>query len=507
MVWNYSRSLLEKQAKINFEADNGAIFNNINTRLNRDVNILYGFKGLFSASKSVERNEFLAYAESLNLAEQYPGVFSLSYVELVGKKELADWTKTIKNDDSIVAGGYPNFKIFPEQDREKYAVVKYVYPEKENASTLGFDCFSDAARKLAMDYATKNYAPAMTSQVTLVANSRPAFIVFLPVYKKNIVNGQLTKDDQSELLGFVTVSLEVERFFNSALSQFLASEIINQAVWDFNVQDVSGVSNTTNHPAFYDLNPNLFESLSQMDNFNNIILFNIAGRNWSYNFIASTDYGLSSLERKLPWMLLVGGAILSWLLLANFFSIFNSRRRAIKIAEQMAINYKESENKFRAISQAAKDAIVVMDENSKVVFWNEAAVKMFGYKSDEIIGKEFHDFITTKTEHRKKENLIHFGKTGESAVLNKSLEMPVKDKVGKIFTVELTVAKTKIDNRWHAVGIMRDVSERKKQDDILRTRTEELERLNKNMVGREIKMRELKAEISKIKATKKVKKI
>ncbi|MEI6378846.1 MAG: PAS domain S-box protein [Candidatus Falkowbacteria bacterium] len=164
---------------------------------------------------------------------------------------------------------------------------------------------------------------------------------------------------------------------------------------------------------------------------------------------------------------------------------------------------KQSESKFRGFVESTKDAVVIMNSKSQVVLWNKAAEAMFGYNEKEVMGKEFHPLIVARKEHKNTKNLLNFGKTGESTVLGKNIELPVKHKDGHEFMVELSVSRTMIGKEWYAIGVMRDITDRKKNEDALRKADEEIksalaeaERLNRLTVNREIKMIELKNQLA-----------
>ncbi len=59
-----------------------------------------------------------------------------------------------------------------------------------------------------------------------------------------------------------------------------------------------------------------------------------------------------------------------------------------KLSEQ---EQQESEQKISAMSQAVKDALVMIDSKGRVAFWNQAAENLFGYRSEEALGHDFHD--------------------------------------------------------------------------------------------------------------------
>ena len=160
---------------------------------------------------------------------------------------------------------------------------------------------------------------------------------------------------------------------------------------------------------------------------------------------------------------------------------------------------RESEQKFRAVVDAALDAIIMTDETDRIVLWNKAAETLFGYPQEEIIGKELHSLIPVLAEHKtKKERLVHFQKTGESDVLGKTLELPVATKAGKTVDIELTIGRVQLHNAWYAIGIIRDITKRKEIEHALKGKMAELERMNALMVGRELKMIEMKKEIDEL---------
>lgn len=129
----------------------------------------------------------------------------------------------------------------------------------------------------------------------------------------------------------------------------------------------------------------------------------------------------------------------------------------------------ESEEKFKAIARSANDAIILIDDNGNVNFWNNAAENIFGYSSKEILGKNLHKLLTTEKyllEHNK--HFLHFTKTGKGNAIDKTLELPAVTKSGKIIEVELSISGVKIRDKWHAVGIVKDITERKSIRDKLK---------------------------------------
>ncbi len=53
----------------------------------------------------------------------------------------------------------------------------------------------------------------------------------------------------------------------------------------------------------------------------------------------------------------------------------------------------EGVEKFRSISAAAQDALIMMDSNEFISFWNEAAERILSYQKQEVIGKELYQIV------------------------------------------------------------------------------------------------------------------
>lgn len=123
-----------------------------------------------------------------------------------------------------------------------------------------------------------------------------------------------------------------------------------------------------------------------------------------------------------------------------------------------------SENRYRAIASAAQDAIILMDDHGRIVYWNPAAERIFGYTEKEALGRDLHDLVMpTRFALEMKKGMARFWGDGSGDVIGKVLEMTALRKGGSEFPVELTVSSLRQDEGWWAVGIVRDISEREQE--------------------------------------------
>jgi len=147
--------------------------------------------------------------------------------------------------------------------------------------------------------------------------------------------------------------------------------------------------------------------------------------------------------------------------------------RDITVVKKSEMLLKESEEKFRIISSAAYDAIIMMDNDGNINYWNKAAEKMFGYNSKEVIGKNLHMVLTPEDFYTaSKEGFEKFRNTGKGAAVGRTIELPALRKDGTEIMVDLSLSSVKIKGKWNAIGIVRDITKRKEIEKEIQLRDE-----------------------------------
>jgi len=151
---------------------------------------------------------------------------------------------------------------------------------------------------------------------------------------------------------------------------------------------------------------------------------------------------------------------------------------------------------FGAILNSIADPVFVKDNNFQFIYVNDSLCKMLGIERENIIGK-------TLGESLPQDQMKHFLEIDkmviDSGQVNIS-EEPLTGKEGKILTI-ITKKTRYIDEKGNKfiVGIMHDDTKRKVAEETIKNKIIELENVNKLMVGRELKMVELKKEIEALK--------
>jgi diguanylate cyclase (GGDEF)-like protein/PAS domain S-box-containing protein len=123
---------------------------------------------------------------------------------------------------------------------------------------------------------------------------------------------------------------------------------------------------------------------------------------------------------------------------------------------------RESEERMYKLAEMAVDAMIMVNDNETVTFCNAAAERMFGCPAAEITGRNFHRlFIPEQLRTTSKQGFERFKVRGTGPMIGKRTEVTALRKDGTEFPLELSVSALKIKGKWNAIGIMRDVTERK----------------------------------------------
>ena len=123
----------------------------------------------------------------------------------------------------------------------------------------------------------------------------------------------------------------------------------------------------------------------------------------------------------------------------------------------------ESNERFRSLSSTATDAIILIDHNAHVAYWNPAAEKMFGYTKEEIMGRPMHPALMPARYHEAFHGCFQRIQTqAHTPSVGRTIEVHAHRKDGTEFPIEISFSTMQNKGLWWAGGIVRDVSERKR---------------------------------------------
>ena len=130
---------------------------------------------------------------------------------------------------------------------------------------------------------------------------------------------------------------------------------------------------------------------------------------------------------------------------------------------------RRSEARKAAVLDTALDAIVSVDQQGRVIEWNPAAERIFGYSRELAMGREMAELIVPASNHElHRKGFTRFLQTGRGRMMGHRVEVTAMRANGAEFPVELTVTRIPGDGPAVFTSFIRDITERRRTEEALR---------------------------------------
>src|SRR5687767_9050069 len=123
------------------------------------------------------------------------------------------------------------------------------------------------------------------------------------------------------------------------------------------------------------------------------------------------------------------------------------------------------EDRLRAVLDAALDAVIGMDADDVITYWNPRAAAIFGWTQEEALGRRLRDLIIPeryRDAHAR--GLAHFLATGEGPVLDRRIELSGLRRDRTEFPVELSITALKEGDTYTFSAFVADLTPRKQAE-------------------------------------------
>ncbi len=205
VTWSVMERKEQEKFQLVFESKAELLRQKIDERMSDHGRVLLGAKGLFEASKSVERGEWRAYVNMLSIGE-HPGALGYGFVHYVRGEEIPAFLKATRDDEA------PKFEIKKLSQENQHFIIEYLEPLAPNATAVGLDLSFETNRREAAWAAALSGKTTLSRQIRLVQGdgSIPGFLIFCPLYKKNLPLS--TEEERRQaLFGWVYSPLRIDR--------------------------------------------------------------------------------------------------------------------------------------------------------------------------------------------------------------------------------------------------------------------------------------------------------
>ncbi len=442
----------------------------ISNRLHAQALLLRTGCALFEATDTVTRHQWKMFNDHAKIEKNLPGMLGLGFSMIVPANHRQQHIQLIRGE------GFPEYAIRPPGDRAVYTAIIYLEPfSGRNLRAFGFDMFSDPTRRKAMEISRDSDVVMLSGKVVLVQETnkdvQPGTLMYVPVYRKGMPVTTVSQR-RAAIRGWVYSPFRMDDMMQGIFGQ-----------WDLDIEERIRLQiydkGDASDSLLYDSRKNDVLNHAGSPSFTVLLPIEFNGKTWSLLFTKSIVQ--SNLYSK-ALVILVGGVAISLLLFALSLSLSNTRLRAQRIAEQLVLERKESEERFKLLLNSTTEGIYGLDMQGRCTFTNTACIQLLGYNDPrQIIGQHMHALI-----HHSHEDGNHFA--GMECRIHKSFltgERVHSDHEvfwradGSCFPVEYwsnpVIINEKIEG---SLVTFFDISERKLAENIIREARFEAERAN-----------------------------
>jgi PAS domain S-box-containing protein len=128
---------------------------------------------------------------------------------------------------------------------------------------------------------------------------------------------------------------------------------------------------------------------------------------------------------------------------------------------------------LQSLIDTTQDAVLSIDRQGRVVLFNPAAERIFGYPRNEVIGQKVNMLMAEPYTTEHDEYIARYERTGEARAIGRIRTVTARRKDGELFPIELSVTEISLDQDVHYAAFIRDISEKAR----LQTQLVENERL------------------------------
>ncbi len=321
--------------------------------------VLRGARGLYVASRRVERREFHDYVSSMDLETRYPGIQGVGFAEVIRPGEMARHVASVRRE------GFPDYTPHPPGERPLRTSIVFIEPfSGRNLRAFGYDMYSEPVRRAAMERARDLDQSVMSGKVTLVQETgqevQPGFLMYLPVYRSSRPHVTVA-ERRANISGWVYAPFRM----NDLMRGILGEQVRNI---DLDIYDGREMSAET---LLYDserhAGRSLFEYTTQIE---------MMGHEWTV-----TLHSLPAFEANIDTarinVIRAGGLFISLLLSLVVWQLASGRARALRVAQEITSELRSSEKQLKEAQRMAHLGSWEVDIASNRLTWSDEIYRIF----------------------------------------------------------------------------------------------------------------------------------
>jgi len=365
--------------------------NELTRRMSKFVYGLNGARGVFVASKSVELDEFRAYARSRDLPLEFAGAMGQGFIQRVRREDVGAFQESVRAD------GAPGFTVRSSGDAAELYVIKFIEPQAPNLAALGLDIGSEPVRREAAERAMRTGKPALTGRIDLVQDdqSRHGMLYLVPVFREGRVP-ETQEERERTCMGWTYMPITAEGALEG-IGEASDGEV------DLSVYDGEGVS----AGALLFRRGGEAEEAAEEAGGSTLLRVRskvmIGGREWILAMRPAASFSART-GSALPAAVGAMGGVLTLLLAAMVWNLGTSKGRAVEMARLITADLSRAMEASQTARLAAESALremaslragldqhsilSVTDRSGRIIDANVGFCEISGFTREELLGKD-----------------------------------------------------------------------------------------------------------------------
>jgi PAS domain S-box-containing protein len=461
------RNLEKQNTQTAFERFAQERFDGLEERIALSLHDVVSLGAFLDFSPPANRDGFARFATSL--MEENRAIQALEWAPKVSKNLRQSY------EDAARRSGLASFqfterrsdgKLVRAEERQDYYPVFFVDPLKGNEGAVGFDLFSNAARREAINHSADTGKLRATSRIVLVQETGDQYgiLVFRPVYRGG-AHPSSENERRETLIGCALGVIRVGDIVEKTGQARAAAGSLGLVIFDLDAPPTEQLL----YPKSAGFDP--FSKLPGA--FRATRTISVTGRSWQA--VAYPLPGSFAVTHWSSWSALAAGLLLTGLW-AAFLQLILNRRSAIEqtVTERTAALHtaleklasakselEESESRYRKLVDLSPDAIIV-GRNQLIAFANKAAVELLGVSAaSDLIGRRFADLVRPEARERTEELVQQMYARERQYPMQ---EGQIRREDGSVLDVEIAMSSFMTSSGMIVQTVFRDITQRKQSE-------------------------------------------
>jgi len=426
------------------------ISSHISNRLTSYELILNGVKGLYESSDNVTPEDFSQYVKALRFLETSRGMQGIAVVLLVTEQERE------RHEAEMRRHGFAGYSIRPAGERSSYAPLIMIEPYAgANINVIGYDLFTNAAARPALELARDTAKPALTGRIKLVQDPPGAeptsTVMYAPIFRKG-ASADTLEERRQFIAGWVSGPFRFRDMVQSLSG--MMDPTINLHIYEGSDPSSGALIFGDKSPGRVGLHNGLYATR----------LVEHGGKQWTLAMYTTPAFNDRFYDRKhgLVVMIAIALSLISgWLV----WLLSTARERAVTLAEEMTRELRETQASLESTLNAIPDLLFEWGLDERIYSYRTSRHELLVTAPENFLGRKLSEVLPADAaavcRAAMQEAMAHDTSTGKryAVALPQGLTW---------FELSLARKHNHPDSDPHFVALVRDVTARVESEQIMR---------------------------------------